>query len=256
MNRLPIPYLITCFLLFFTRFMPLSAEENFILTNGLTNEIIYEQGLCINERVTPCSTFKVVLSLIGFDSLILKDEKNPTWPFHEDYDDYIESWKAPHNPQSWIKNGCLWYSKVLALQLGMEKIQHFLTTIEYGNQDMSDGLEKPAWISSSLKISPKEQTDFIQKMIQGKLPISSHAMQMTKGLLFIEELPDGWKLYGKTGLGPIEQHDKILELGWFIGWIEKDHSFFPFAYNIREEKIHRAQRIPRVKQLLMESKAF
>lgn len=250
------PRLIVCLLFVFPCvYMP--AEENFLLINGLSDERIVELGPHLHERMTPCSTFKIALSVMGYDAGILKDEKTPTWDFQEGYDDYLESWKTPQTPHSWIKNGCVWYSKVLAKQLGLENIQNYLASLEYGNQDMSGGLTK-AWLSSSLKISAKEQVDFIQKMIQGKLLLSSHAIQMTKVLLFIDELPEGWKLFGKTGWsGPISGSDsKNLEIGWFVGWIEKDNNFFPFAYHIRERKINLAQRIPRVKQLLVESKVM
>lgn len=223
-----------------------SAEENFLLVNGITDEIVLELGEQINKQISPYSTFKITLSLMGFDAGILKDEKTPTWDFQEGYDDFLEPWRGSQTPQSWIKYSCVWYSKILALQLGLEKIQSYLTSIEYGNEDMSGGLAQPgptsvAWINSSLKISPKEQVDFIQRMVCEQLPISPHAIQMTKLLLFREELPEGWKLFGRTGFG------------WFVGWIEKDHNFCPFAYHISEQKIDPDQRIQRVKQLLLES---
>lgn len=230
-----------------------SAEENFLLMNGITDEIVLEQGPHINERITPACTFNIALSLMGFDSGILKDEKAPTWPFQEGYLDDYESWKAPQTPQSWMKFSCVWYSKLIALQLGLEKFQNYLASFDYGNQDASGGLTQ-AWISSFLKISPKGQVYFVQKMINEKLPVSTHAIEMTKVLLFKEELPEGWKLYGKTGKGTISKQDgENLQVIWFVGWIEKDHAFFPFAYNIRDRMIPSGQSIPRVKQLLMQS---
>lgn len=223
-----------------------SAEENFLLINGVTDEIVLELGNQIDERISPYSTFKIALSLMGYDAGILKDERTPVWDYQEGYDDFLEPWRGPQTPQSWIKYSCVWYSKILALQLGLEKIQSYLSSMEYGNEDLSGGLAPPgpthvAWINSSLKISPKEQVDFLQKMICERLPISTNAIQMTKSLLYKEELPEGWKLFGRTGYG------------WFVGWIEKDHRFFPFAYHIHEQKIDPDQRIQRVKQLLLES---
>lgn len=237
------------------------AEENFLLINGITNETVLELGPHVEERISPCSTFKITLSLIGYDAGILIDETTPTWDFQNGYDDWLASWRAPISPKSWMQYSCVWYSKVLSLQLGLEKIQSYLTSIKYGNQNMSGGLAvpgpmNPAWINSSLKISPREQVDFIQKMVVDKLPISSNAIQMTKVILLKEESPEGWKLFGKTGWSgsDIGKDGKTLEHGWFVGWIEKDNNFFPFAYLIREQKINLDQRIPRVKQLLVESK--
>lgn len=226
----------------------LSSEENFLLISDATNEIVREFGPSIHLRTTPCSSFKIALSLMGYDSNILKDKENPTWAFQKGYVDYLDSWKSAQNPQSWMKNSCVWYSQVLAAELGIEKIQYYLQLLEYGNQDMSGGVTS-AWLSSSLKISPKEQVDFIQKIIRSEIPISNDALQMTKSLLFVDELSGGWKLFGKTGLGK----DANGEIGWFVGWIEKDGDAFVFAYNIQDLKVDPTRRIPRVKQLLVES---
>ena len=229
-----------------------SMEENFLLLDDATNEIVFELGSRNDERITPCSTFKIALSLMGFDAEILKDENLPVWAFREGYVDYLESWKAPQNPQSWMKNSCVWYSQVLTPQLGLEKIEKYLKSLEYGNQDMCGGLTK-AWLSSSLKISPKEQVRFIQKMVHGELPISKQAIETTKSILFVDALPGGWKLFGKTGMGSItEPEGKNLQVGWFVGWIERNEEIFLFAYNIRDQKIMPSERIPRVKQLLEE----
>lgn len=246
MSRLLLSRVVACFLFTSSCMYASSAEENFLLINGVTDEIVFELGPHIDERISPYSTFKIVLSLIGYDAGILKDEKTPTWEFQEGYDDFLEVWKSPQTPQSWIKHSCIWYSKVLALQLGLEKIQSYLTSIEYGNEDVSGGLAEPgltsvAWVNSTLKISPKEQVKFIQKLVYGHLPSSSSSIDMTKLLLFKEELPEGWKLFGRTGYG------------WFVGWIEKDHHFYPFAYHTREQKIDPDQRVQRTKQLLLES---
>lgn len=228
------------------------GEENFVLVNGTSNEKVFEIGSHLDERVTPCSTFKIALSLMGFDSGILVDEAMPIWLYQEGYDDFLESWKNPQTPRSWLKNSCVWYSRILASKLGLDNFQAYLAAFNYGNQDVSGGLTG-AWLSSSLKISPREQVLFIEKIINETLPISTNAVRMTKSLLFIDELPNGWKLFGKIGAGSISEPDEKKALGWFIGWIEKDNCFFLFAYNIRDVKIDFTQRVPRVKQLLEES---
>jgi beta-lactamase class D len=234
-----------------------SAEENFLLINGITNEIIIEFGPNTSKRLSPCSTFKIPLSLMGYDADILKDEATPVWDFLEGYDDWLASWRAPQSPLSWMKYSCVWYSKILSLKMGLEKVQSYVASIGYGNMDMSGGLAEPgpldpAWINSSLEISPKEQVDFIQKIVSGMLPISARAIKFTRRLLFKEKLPEGWKLFGKTGWSgsDITRDGKTLEHGWFVGWVEKGHLFFPFAYLIRDWKINLDQRIPRVKQLI------
>ena len=52
---------------------PFAAEENFLLINGKTDEIITKFGPSINKQISPCSTFKIPLSLMGYDAKVLKD---------------------------------------------------------------------------------------------------------------------------------------------------------------------------------------
>lgn len=245
------------FLLFiFSTAFAFSREENFLLIDGKSGHNLIEMGPHIDERVTPCSTFKIFLSLIGFDSGILKTENDPVWPFQEGYDDFLDAWKNSQTPKSWLKTSCVWFSKELTTSLGDEALKSYLKALDYGNQDISGGLTN-AWLSSSLKISTREQASFIQKMLQKEHPISSYAVFMTKQLLFQEVLPQGWKLFGKTGWsGSMNKLDGNDEIGWVVGWIEKEHILLPFAYQIREDKINLSQRIPRVKQLLIESSAY
>ncbi|MCX6991181.1 MAG: penicillin-binding transpeptidase domain-containing protein, partial [Chlamydiae bacterium] len=112
--------------------------------------------------------------------------------------------------------------------------------------------------NSSIKISTREQVELLKKLIQRTLPISPTAIQMTRAILFKEELGNGWKLYGKTGWSgsDITRDGKTLQFGWFIGWIEKEDRFFPFAYLIRNDKIQLDQRIPRVKELLQQASLY
>ncbi|MBM3208114.1 MAG: class D beta-lactamase [Chlamydiae bacterium] len=237
-----------------------SLEETFCLIDGVTGEVICEYGPSIEKQMSPCSTFKIPLSLMGYDAMILNDEANPVWHFQEGYDDWLVFWRESQTPTSWMMYSCVWYSQVLSKELGLSNIQNYLNSFQYGNHDslceLMDIVHTDTfWINSSLKISPKEQADFIQKMVNYQYPVSRRAVQMTKAILFKEELSQGWKLFGKTGWSgsDITKDGKTLEHGWFVGWIEKNNSFYPFAYLISDKKINLDQRIPRVKQLLINS---
>jgi beta-lactamase class D len=75
-------------------------------------------------------------------------------------------------------------------------------------------------------LSPNEQVEFLQKIIDRKLPVSSRAYEMTEKILFREDIIGGWKLYGKTGVGEGRGEERI---GWFVGWISKGKRHIPFA---------------------------
>ena len=63
---------------------------------------------------------------------------------------------------------------------------------------------------------------------------------MTKNILFVEDLADGWKLYGKTGSGSLLNQDrteklKDRQIGWYIGWIQKENRTIIFAHYIEDD---------------------
>jgi beta-lactamase class D len=53
--------LITSVLFTFSFVFALSAEENFLLMNGITDDTVFEVGPHIDKRISPCSTFKITL---------------------------------------------------------------------------------------------------------------------------------------------------------------------------------------------------
>ena len=191
------------------------------------------------------STFKILLSVVGFDSGILIDEMHPVWSFKEGYVDWRNNWKQDQTPKSWIKESCVWYSQVLTKKLGMERFQDYITKFDYGNKDLTgdkgqnNALTK-AWLSSSLQISSLEQITFLQKMLDGALPIKPYALAMTKNILFLEDLDNGWKLFGKTGMGILLNADGTkkpgLYHGWFIGFIEKGDRRIIFSNHMEDSK--------------------
>jgi beta-lactamase class D len=144
-----------------------------------------------------------------------------------------------------MKESCVWYSQVLTTKLGMKKFQAYVIKFDYGNKDLSGDKGQNnsltnAWLSSSLQISAIKQVAFLEKMLTGKLPIKPHAIAMTKNILFVEELKNGWKFYGKTGMGSMINIDGTknpdLYHGWFIGWIEKGDRRIIFSNHIEDDR--------------------
>lgn len=201
------------------------AQANCFLAQE-KDKILIQEGEC-KKAYAPESSFKILFSLIGFDSGILIDENNPVWELPKGVDPYINVCKGAHSPRTWMKNSCLWYSRILTKQLGMKKFQEYVTKFHYGNMDLSGGLTN-AWISNSLQISSIEQIAFLQKITQQKLPFSKKAYDLTKQIMFVQEMPGGWKLYGKTGSGELH--------GWFVGYIEKDGRTIEFASHVVDTK--------------------
>lgn len=207
--------------------------------NGL---VIREEGDCKSRRPC-CSTFKIAISLMGINEGILVSETEPELPFEPGYYDLLDSWKQPQTPRMWMKNSCVWYSQVLTQKIGMKKFADYVSGFNYGNCDVSGDRGKDngltnCWLSSSLQISGFEQVDFLRRLLDLNLPVSRKAMQMTKQLLYLQEIGDGWKLYGKTGSGHQLNADgsRNMEspLGWFIGWINKGDRNVIFTHLVED----------------------
>ena len=233
-----------------------SAEYCFIASEN--NKIIHHEGQC-DRRYTPASTFKIAISLMGFDSGILIDEMHPRWGFKLGYADSLDSWKQPHNPKLWIMNSCVWYSQIITKKLGVEKFEKYINMFNYGNHNtlgdkgMNNGLTN-SWLSSSLAISPKEQIAFLNKLVTNTLPVSLDAQEKTKKIIYQETLSGGWDLYAKTGSGLQLDADgnkvKDRQVGWFVGFIHKGRKIITFACLIADEHKQKSYTSIRAKEYL------
>src|SRR5690606_23554056 len=107
------------------------------------------------SRVTPASTFKVPLAVMGFDSGVLTDAQSPRVPYRQGDPDWGgENWTQPATPARWLKYSVLWYSWHVTRTLGPERFAAYVDAFGYGNRDVTgdrgrgNALER-AWISSS-----------------------------------------------------------------------------------------------------------
>lgn len=204
---------------------------------------LVSQGRC-DERVSPASTFKIALSLMGFDSGILTSPNKPKLPFKKGYPAFLPEWKQATDPQHWMRYSVVWYSQNLAQTLGEGRIGAYMTKWNYGNRDTSGHIgadpSKGFWIGSSLKISPAEQVGFIRKLMLGNLSVKSTAIDYTRSIMDLGLQANGWRLYGKTGSATPRTGEgvKVPEqtFGWFVGWAEKGGEKVAFAKLIRSSK--------------------
>lgn len=215
-----------------------------LIADAAQGTLLKQSGAC-DHRVTPASTFKIAISLMGYDSGFLIDEHAPALPYREGYPDWNPAWRTVTDPTSWIKNSVVWYSQQVTQSLGQDLFQRYVTAFGYGNADVSgdpgmhNGLTA-AWLSSSLRISPVEQIAFLEKVLNRRLPVLSHAYDMTSRITAVGEIAGGWEVHGKTGTGfplkPDGEHDMEHAWGWFVGWAGRGDRTLVFARLIQDEK--------------------
>jgi beta-lactamase class D len=248
-------------LLYSVIFSTCSLADNACFVTKQNNEIIKNSQTCNNQH-PPSSTFKIPLSLIAKQEGIIVNEVSPILDYDEDFVDWIGYWRSASNASNFEENSCSLYMKSIVQRVGADKLQAYIDSFDYGNKDLSaikTNSSQECKITQSLQISPIEQVEFLQKLINNKLPISLDAKKLTQELLYIDTLKDDWKLYGQAATGyrrvppqkeqneqkeqkgvlssifswffDFKKHHNIpVSYGWFVGWIEKDGTKIPFAY--------------------------
>jgi beta-lactamase class D len=216
-----------------------------VIADGANGEILFENGDC-RSRVTPASTFKIALSLIGYDTGFLTGLAAPVLPFKKGYPDWGgTNWTQQTDPRRWMKYSVVWYSQQITAALGADRIERDLKAFGYGNADFggdpgrNNGLER-AWISSSLKIAPVEQVTFLRNLVNRTLPVAPGAIDRTMALVQGAAAGDGWVVTGKTGSAYPRmadgRFDPARSWGWFVGWAQKGDRTLVFARLNQDER--------------------
>lgn len=215
-----------------------NARGCFLLLNLTTQKFEKEVGDACQERLPPCSTFKVPLSVMAFDSKVLKVEKKIyKWDGRKRMH---ESWNKNHDARSWMNESVVWFSQKITPKMGEKKFKKYLKHFIYVNQDISTGI-KTAWLNSpgnkegSLAVTSYEQADFMKKFWLNELPVSKRSMELIRQITFLETSPNGFKLSGKKGSNFYDEECKI-QLGWFISHISNDEKEYILVTQISDLK--------------------
>lgn len=184
----------------------------------------------LQEMVSPVSTFKIFVALVGLETGAIKDSEHmEKWDGKETI---IDTWKQDHNLRTALSESVNWYFERVLNRIGTKKIDHYLKLLHYGNEDASSGAVD-FWLdkTGSLRINNIEQVDFLNRLYQEKLPLSKKAQQTVKELLKVDCSQKG-VLFGKTGTS---QENGKLVLGWFVGFVESDKRVYVFATKVQGE---------------------
>jgi len=220
-----------------------STDCTFVLLSEMitaknTNMLLVNKKRAV-QPYSPFSTFKVANSLIGLDTKVIENAKQPLtfdqakypvqkwWP---------AVWKLPsYNLSSAYKFSMVAIYRQLASDIGQQRMQSYVTNFVYGNQNISSGIDN-FWLDGSMKISAVEQVTFLQRMHQKKLAVNPENIEKLKEVMLVESTAD-YKLYAKTGAGRANGADKKDKsmLGWYIGFVENTAGVHYFAFNFTRD---------------------
>lgn len=208
----------------------------FLLYNMKTGEFEKEVGEACKVRYPACSSFKVPLAVMAFDSGVLQDERETLkWDGKKKM---LPQWNKDHNAESWMKDSVVWFSQRVTPKMGAEKLQDYLDKFEYGNKDISSGLTT-AWLNPPndprgfLGLNAYEQVEFMKKLWLNDLPASSRAMELARRITYLETSPNGFRLSGKTGSNFYDKKKKI-QFGWFISHVSNNQNEYIAVTNISD----------------------
>lgn len=190
------------------------------------NYQIYNQESAFTER-SPCSTFKIISSLIALENGIINpDDSTRTWS-EEIFPN--EEWNQDIDFSDAFHASCVWYFREIINEIGKDTIQKELNKLEYGNCDVSDwegrlntNNNNPAltgfWIESSLLISPKEQVEVMERIFGDNTAYSEKTLEQLKQVMLLPDQGESdISIYGKTGMGTL--HGIVVD-SWYTGFAD------------------------------------
>ncbi len=187
---------------------------------------IYNDELAETRR-SPCSTFKIISSLTALEHGILEPgDSTRTWSGEVFWN---EDWNRDIDFSEAFRTSCVWYYRQLIDDIGQDRMQEELEKLQYGNCDISDWEGRlntnnnnraltGFWIESSLLISPKEQTEVMERIFGENSEYSEETQNDLKQVMLVtEQERTDILIYGKTGMG---KADGIVVDAWFTGFAE------------------------------------
>ncbi len=200
----------------------------FAMLNQSTGEWTRYNSKRCREQLSPCSTFKIPNAIIALDAGVVNGAEHLlTW---DGIKRSRESLNKDHTLRTAMKDSVVWYFQTLARKIGEEKMQQQLDAFDYGNRDISGGIDQ-FWLGSSLLISADQQVRFLSRLASRQLDVKPETIDVVREILLQPETAHG-RLMGKTGT--LGKGDKAT-VGWFVGWVERSDGACIFALNIKAD---------------------
>ncbi|MEK7727410.1 MAG: class D beta-lactamase [candidate division KSB1 bacterium] len=205
---------------FAKHFTEASVEGAFVLYDLQRDKYFVHDLARSNRGFVPASTFKIFNALVALETGVLRDE-NETLQW-DGVTREVAAWNQDHSLRSGFKVSAVWFYQEMARRIGPERMQHYVNLAGYGNRDIRGGIDL-FWLTGELRITPREQIDFLVRLYQNRLPFAQSTLTMVKDI-FIFEQNENYVLRGKTGWAG--------KTGWFVGYVERKEAVYFFATNI------------------------
>ena len=213
-------------------------EGCFVLHDSRTGHVLRHNPQRCALPLPPCSTFKIPNSLIALELGVLcgADHVIPWDPEQDPKQDWwkgpvLGEWPRDHDLRSAMTNSVVWYYQEVARRIRAERMAAWLARFDYGNRDISGGIDR-FWLCTSLLISADDQVAFLRRLQNGELGCSPRSTAIVGEIIERERGP-GYVYRGKTGGGRLASGRRI---GWLVGWVERGERRYTYALNLEGDR--------------------
>ncbi|MBC2604862.1 class D beta-lactamase [Pelagicoccus albus] len=194
-----------------------------ILIYDLDHDTYHASGPAIaDERFIPASTFKILSAQAALQSGVIANASTII-----PWDGVVRGRQETNQDLDLthaFRISAVPHFQSLVRKIGYDQMQAYIDSIPYGNQSIEGGIDK-FWLTGKLRISPREQIQFLTNLYHNKLPFDQSVMDAVKEMLRNPEEPET-QYFAKTGWATLENN---LNVGWWVGWAVRDDRRLFFA---------------------------
>lgn len=165
----------------------------------------------IDQRYVSASTSKIPHTFIALQTEYVS---GPDTLFEWDGQErWSKGWNQDQTMAEAYARSAVWVFQEISRALGPEKMKAGLKMFEYGNEDIGqpDNITN-YWLTGPLKISAREQVQFLTKLHDEDFPLTQKTYQAGKEIMKAGR-SDG--RFAKTGW---YYSNEEQDIGWYVGW--------------------------------------
>ena len=193
------------------------------------------------RRRPPCSTFKIIAAATALENgSLVPEDSTRKWSGETIWN---QAWNRDIDFGQAFQTSCVWYFRQMIDELGAQQIQAELDRLQYGNRDISDWEGRlntnndnraltGFWIESSLKISPIEQAEVMERIFGEHSLYSKDTQDALRQVMLAQtQEKTDMRIYGKTGMG---KSDGVVVDAWYTDFAEMQEGHVYFCVYLGE----------------------
>lgn len=152
-------------------FRDLGVEGSIVIYDQNKNHFYEHHPTRNTTAFLPASTFKIFNSLVSLETGVIADDVAVlTWDgIQRDF----PAWNRDTNLRQAFKDSTVWFYQVLARRVGHSRMKDLINRVGYGDRQIGTPQQIDRFrLDGPLQITPKQQTEFLQKLESNRLPLA------------------------------------------------------------------------------------